>query len=391
MSSKQKSLCLLGATGSIGVSTQDVVRQHRDKFSIHSMAIHSNWKGLLPALKEFGVKRVCVWEESAYKELKKEFQGEVLLGMEGLLELCCDSDISYVVNGLVGSIGCLPTLKALEYGKQVGLANKETMVMAGQIIRNTLDKHPESRLVPIDSEHSAIFQCLAGRPSSEVENLILTASGGPFRKTPKEEFSKITVKEALNHPTWNMGPKITIDSATMMNKGLEVIEAHHLFQMDFEKIEVVIHPSSTVHSFVQFQDGSLMAQLGTPDMKLPILYAMTYPERWPLNIERLDIAKQGTLEFFPPDMEKFRCIKLAYKAGKLGGVAPAVLNGANEVVVDQFLKEKISFNAIPDTLENILENHTKIVEPSLEDCLEADNWARENAMSFLTSQSLKHA
>jgi 1-deoxy-D-xylulose-5-phosphate reductoisomerase len=378
------SISLLGATGSIGTSTLDVVRQHADRFSIHSAAISSNWKALLPAIQEFDIKRVCVWDPASAKELQKNTSIEVLVGMEGLLELACDDQVEYVVNGLVGAIGCEPTLKAIQASKKIGLANKETMVMAGDIINRSLKEYPKSELIPIDSEHSAIFQCLGGRPNSEVESLLLTASGGPFRTLPKEKFQAITKAEALDHPTWDMGPKITIDSATMMNKGLEVIEAHYLFNIPFDRIQIVVHPTSIVHSFVQFQDGSLMAQLGSPDMKLPILYSLTYPERLALNIERINMARLQKLEFFDPDPDKFPCIALAYQAGNMGGSAPAILNAVNEVAVDLFLQEKICFMDIPETIHKVLETATPVEQPTIDDVLLADKWAREKAYAILT-------
>lgn len=379
----KKHIALLGATGSIGNAALKVLRQHPGRFRLASVAAGKQWEKLLPILAEFKVGKACLWDAEAARELKRHWQGKVLTGMEGLLELAADGDADYVLNGLVGSIGCRPTLEAIARGKHVGLANKETMVMAGEVINAALRRHPESRVIPIDSEHSAIFQCLAGRPVSEVEHIQLTASGGPFREWPKARFASIRKSDALKHPTWVMGEKITIDSATLMNKGLEVIEAHYLFGVGFDAIKVAIHPSSIIHSFVQFRDGSLMAQLGCPDMQLPIQYALTYPERWPLAVDRLDMAKVAKLEFFAPDFEKFPCLGLAYQAGALGGTAPAVLNAANEVAVARFLAEEIAFTDIPAVSAAVLGNAEVTPKPGLDDVIKADAWARAAAEEFI--------
>jgi 1-deoxy-D-xylulose-5-phosphate reductoisomerase len=372
-----KRIALLGATGSIGSSTLKVVRQHPDRFRIVAAAVGRRWEKLLPILEEFQIPVAVAYDPDAAESLSKVFKGKVLCGMEGLLALVSDVDVDYVLNGLVGAIGCRPTLEAISHGKTVGLANKETMVKAGALINAALKKHPESSVIPIDSEHSAVFQCLAGRPVEEVESIELTASGGPFRDWPKEKFTSITKADALKHPTWVMGEKITIDSATLMNKGLEVIEAHHLFGVDFDHVHVVIHPRSIVHSMVQFRDGSLMAQLGSPDMQVPILYALAYPERLPLKVRRLELTDIGKLEFFAPDMDKFSCLRLAYEAGRLGGTAPAILNAANEAAVALFLEEKIRFTDIPEILEQVLGRASIGPLSSLEEAVSADEWARE--------------
>jgi len=376
---QKKKIALLGATGSIGLASLKVFRQHPERFNLVGIAAGKQWEKLLPIIEEFKVEFACLWDSDAAAELRKHTTIKVLEGMEGLIELVTHRSVDYVLNGLVGAIGCRPTLEAIYCGKHVGLANKETMVMAGEIINAALKQNPNSRLIPIDSEHSAIFQCLAGRPTEEVENIQLTASGGPFREKAKEDFGSIRKADALKHPTWIMGEKITIDSATLMNKGLEVIEAHYLFGVPFQNIKVTIHPSSIIHSMVQFRDRSLMAQLGCPDMQLPIQYALSYPERWPLNVERLDMAKIAKLEFFPPDFEKFPCLALAYKAGHLGGTAPAILNAANEVVVAKFLAEKIAFTDIPEILTEILASASVKQNPTLDDVLSADKWARQAA------------
>ncbi|HEX2612352.1 MAG TPA: 1-deoxy-D-xylulose-5-phosphate reductoisomerase, partial [Fibrobacteria bacterium] len=341
---------------------------------------------LLPILEEFQVPVAVVFDPAAAEQLSKRWKGgKVIAGMDGLLELVADPSVDYVLNGLVGSIGVRPTLEAIRRGKQVGLANKESMVMAGDLINAALREHPESALVPIDSEHSAIFQCLSGRPVDEVDFVQLTASGGPFRERPADTFAAITKADALKHPTWVMGEKITIDSATLMNKGLEVIEAHQLFGVDFDRVKVVVHPSSIVHSLVQFRDGSLMAQLGCPDMCVPILYALAHPERLALETPRLDLASIGKLEFFPPDFGKFPCLRLAYEAGGRGGTAPAVLNAANEAAVDLFLREKIAFARIPALLEEVLGRASIVPLDSLETAVEADQWARQAAVEAAAS------
>jgi 1-deoxy-D-xylulose-5-phosphate reductoisomerase len=379
----KKNIALLGATGSIGSASLKVFRQHPDRFRLVAVAAGRQWDKLLPIIEEFQVEKVCLWDSAAAAEMRKHTRATVLDGMDGLLELVSLREVDYVLNGLVGAIGCRPTLEAIAHGKHVGLANKETMVMAGEIINEALRKNPASRLIPIDSEHSAIFQCLAGRPVSEVENIQLTASGGPFRERPKADFAAIRKSDALKHPTWVMGEKITIDSATLMNKGLEVIEAHYLFGVDFKDIKVVVHPSSIIHSFVQFRDGSLMAQLGCPDMQLPIQYALTFPERWPLNVDRLDMAKIAKLEFFPPDFDKFPCLGLAYRAGNLGGTAPAILNAANEAAVARFLEQTIAFSDIPRVIAAVLDEAEIKQKPSLDDVIAADAWARKAALRIL--------
>jgi 1-deoxy-D-xylulose-5-phosphate reductoisomerase len=373
----QKSIALLGATGSIGSSALKVIRQHPDKFRIAGVAIGSKVDLLLPILEEFQVPVAVVFDPDAAETLAKKWGGKVIAGMDGLMELVADPSVDYVLNGLVGSIGCRPTLEAIRHGKTVGLANKESMVMAGDLINAALRRHPEAALIPIDSEHSAIFQCLAGRPVEEVDSVQLTASGGPFRERPKDTFAAITKADALKHPTWVMGAKITIDSATLMNKGLEVIEAHQLFGVGFDQIKVVVHPTSIVHSLVQFRDGSLMAQLGCPDMCVPIQYALAWPERLQLETPRLDLATVGKLEFFPPDFDKFPCLRLAFEAGRRGGTAPAVLNAANEAAVDLFLRDLIPFHKIPALLEDVLGRATITELHSIEEAVAADAWARD--------------
>jgi 1-deoxy-D-xylulose-5-phosphate reductoisomerase len=377
-------VCLLGATGSIGSSTLDVIKQHNGRFSLCYAAAHGNVQKMANIAKEYPNAKLALFDKTAALELQKITGKPVLAGMEGLLELVSDSACDLVVNGLTGSVGCEPTLKAIENGKKIALANKETLVMAGAIIKEALKKNPKAQITPVDSEHNAIFQCLAGHKEAEVESLVITASGGPFRELPAEKFQEITLNDALNHPVWSMGKKITIDSASMMNKGLEVIEAHFLFNIPYEQIKVVVHPQSLIHSLVQFVDGSLMAQLGAPDMRIPILCAMAFPQRLPLKTKRLHLPEIQKLTFFEPDFEKFPCLSLAYEAGKAGSTRAAVLNAANEILTNAFIQEKISFLDIPRGIEHCLE---KIPEQSgelnLEKVLLADSAAREEAANLL--------
>ncbi|MGL1934698.1 MAG: 1-deoxy-D-xylulose-5-phosphate reductoisomerase [Fibrobacterales bacterium] len=379
----KRSVALLGATGSIGTSTLSVFDAHPDKFDLYSVAAHSNWKALLAIVKKYDVPNVAMWDECAAKKLSEALGRDVKTGIEAFLEFVSDPAVDVVVNALVGAVGCLPTIKAIECSKVVALANKETMVMAGTVINNLLKEYPQSKIYPIDSEHNAIFQCLADRPISEVSNIQLTASGGPFRELPQEEFENITLERALKHPTWSMGPKITIDSATLMNKGLEVLEAHFLFNIPLDQIHVVVHPQSVVHSLVQFKDGSLMAQLGAPDMKIPIQYSLSYPERWDLPVEQVSLSDLQSLQFYKPDFLKFPCLRLAFEAGEKGGTAPAILNAANEVVVASFLKENITFNDIPQINEKVLNSVEVIENPTLDDVLQADTTARETAQRLI--------
>lgn len=380
-----KKVCLLGATGSIGTSTLDVLLQHSDIFTLHSLAANSSWQKVAEVVRKYKVKRVCMFNEDAAKALKNELGMDVLVGMDGLRELAADPEVDIVINSLMGAVGCLPTITAIECGKHVALANKETMVMAGPVIWDKLAENPKSFITPIDSEHSAIFQCLeGGKREHEVEFLEITASGGPFREWPIEKFENITVADALNHPVWSMGKKITIDSASMMNKGLEVLEAHFLFHIPYEQIKVVVHPQSMVHSLVQFRDGSLMAQLGAPDMRIPIQVALTWPDRLPLETKRLDLPTLAKLTFFEPDFNKFRCLALAFGAGRRGGIVPAMMNAANEVLVDRFLKGNLKFTDIPKYVEMVMEKAPNATgHLSLDQVLEADAEARRMTEGFL--------
>ena len=373
-----KNVVLLGATGSIGTSSVDVILQHSDIFNLYAVAANSSVAKVAEIVRKFKVERVCMFDPNAAKELEKELGMPVLAGMEGLCELAADPKADIIINALMGAVGCLPTITAIEHGKHVALANKETMVMAGPVIWDKLAENPKSFITPIDSEHSAIFQCLSGRPEKEVEFLEITASGGPFREWPIEKFESITVADALNHPVWSMGKKITIDSASMMNKGLEVLEAHFLFHIPYEQIKVVVHPQSMVHSLVQFRDGSLMAQLGAPDMRIPIQVALTWPDRLPLETKRLDLPTLAKLTFFEPDFNKFRCLALAFEAGRRGGIVPAMMNAANEVLVDAFLKGNLKFTDIPKHVETIMKGAPTVTgRLTLDQVLEADAEARK--------------
>ena len=380
-----KNVVLLGATGSIGTSSVDVIHQHSDIFNLYAVAANSSVEKVAEIVRKYNVERVCMFNEAAAKELEDVLGKKVLAGMDGLCELAADPKADIIINALMGAVGCLPTITAIEHGKHVALANKETMVMAGPVIWDKLAENPKSFITPIDSEHSAIFQCLeGGKRESEVEFLEITASGGPFREWPIEKFENITVADALNHPVWSMGKKITIDSASMMNKGLEVLEAHFLFHIPYDQIKVVVHPQSMVHSLVQFRDGSLMAQLGAPDMRIPIQVALTWPDRLKLETKRLDLPTLAKLTFFEPDFNKFRCLALAFDAGRRGGIVPAMMNAANEVLVDRFLKGNLKFTDIPKYVEMVMDKAPNVTgHLSLEQVLEADKEARLMTEGFL--------
>ncbi|MCF7804615.1 MAG: 1-deoxy-D-xylulose-5-phosphate reductoisomerase [Candidatus Marinimicrobia bacterium] len=373
-----KFLTILGSTGSIGVSALKVVDAHPDRFRVTGLSAYSNAELLAEQARQYQPDVVCLVNESKLPELRDALAAEnieILGGRIGLLELAARDDATLVLNAIVGSPGMEPTIRAIEAGTDVALSNKESLVMAGDLIRRKLAEH-DVALYPVDSEHSAIWQCLRGEQLSEVNKIILTASGGPFLNTPARDFKTLTVSQALDHPNWNMGKKITIDSATMMNKGLEVIEAHWLFDIPPDRIEVLVHPQSIIHSMVEFADGSVKAQLGIPDMKVPIQYALLYPEHAPPRWDTLDLASLGQLTFEAADTEKFRSIELAYKALQEGGTLPAVLNVANEVAVYAFLDEKIGFTDIPELVEQALEAHDTTLHPSLEVILETEQWTK---------------
>ena len=375
-----KKISILGSTGSIGKQTLDVVRANKDKFEVVAISANSSVDLLLEQIKEFKPKYVAVYDEVSCMKLKSmipsDINIEILSGMEGLKAISSLDEIDVLLTAIVGMIGLLPTLCAIRNGKDIALANKETLVCAGSLVMSEAKKH-NVNILPVDSEHSAIFQCLNGEKNKEIEKIILTASGGPFRGKKKQDLLHITKNEALKHPNWSMGRKISIDSSTLMNKGLEVIEAKWLFGVDYNDIDVVVHPQSIIHSMVQFIDSSVMAQLGCPDMRLPIQYALTYPDRSVNDFERLDLAKLATLTFENPDLETFPCLKLAYETLKMGGTYSAALNSANEVLVSEFLEDKIGFYDIPYYIEKTLEAHDSIENPTLEEILEVDKWSRD--------------
>lgn len=365
-----KNIMLLGSTGSIGTQTLEVVRANED-MKVVSLAVYQNIDLLEKQIAEFEPEVVCVYQEEKALELKKRLQGKkvtVLTGMEGLTACATVPAGTIVVAAVVGMIGIRPVIEAIQANKDIAFANKETLVTAGHIIM-PLVKKMGVKLLPVDSEHSAIFQCLRGACHREMEKLILTASGGPFRGKTRGELEKVTLRDALKHPNWSMGKKITVDSSTMVNKGLEVIEASWLFDIDFDKIQVVIQPQSIIHSMVEFRDGAVLAQLGTPDMRLPIEYALCYPERRQCMGERLDFMALSAITFEQPDTETFRGLALAYEAGKMGGSMPTVLNAANERAVSLFLREKVPYLAIAELIEDAMGTHQVIPDPSLEDIL----------------------
>jgi 1-deoxy-D-xylulose-5-phosphate reductoisomerase len=381
-----KKISILGSTGSIGKQTLDVVRQHSDKFEIVAISANSSVELLLTQIKEFKPKYVAVYDEVSALKLKSmipsDINIEVLSGMEGLKAIAGLNEIDVLLTAIVGMIGLVPTLTAIRNGKDIALANKETLVCAGDLVMSEAKKYNVA-ILPVDSEHSAIFQCLNGEKNKEIEKIILTASGGPFIGKNKEDLIDVTKNQALKHPNWSMGRKISIDSSTLMNKGLEVIEAKWLFDVAHNQIDVVVHPQSIIHSMVQFIDSSVMAQLGCPDMRLPIQYALSYPNRVQNDFERLDLAKIATLTFEKPDLETFPCLKLAYESLKMGGTYCAVLNSANEVLVNEFLEDKIGFYDIPYYIEKTLEAHNSIEKPNLEQILQIDKWAREYVLGCI--------
>lgn len=371
-----KKITILGSTGSIGTQALEVVQRYPDRFEIAGLSANNNVKLLADQAKHYRVKSVCLSDPANLEELLallKTEDIEVLAGEEGLLELSGRDNVDMVLNGLVGAAGMLPTIQALKSGRDVALSNKESLVMAGSLIMELVKKH-QVNLYPVDSEHSAIWQSLQGENPADVKKLLLTASGGPFRTREKSDFKTITLDDALKHPNWNMGAKITIDSATMMNKGLEVIEARWLFSVAAQDIEILVHPQSIIHSLVEFRDGSVKAQLGVPDMKVPIQYALTYPEHLHADWPTLDLLEIGNLTFEKPDMEKFPCIQLAYDALRTGGSAPAVLNVANDKAVAAYLQKKIHFTDIPGIIDSALEKHEFIPEPNFEQILALSDW-----------------
>lgn len=372
-----KKVAILGSTGSIGINTLEVISEFPDLFNVTALSANTNVELIFKQIKRFEPEIVVMASESAAESLRK-YVGtncKVLSGESGLLELAKNYDYDIFIGAMVGFAGLAPTIEAIKRSKRIGLANKETLVVAGSIIKELVKKH-NAELLPIDSEHSAIFQCLEGEETVYINKLILTASGGPFLNRSKTDFDKITIAEALNHPNWKMGNKITIDSATMMNKGLEIIEAYWLFGIEAERIDVVVHPQSIIHSLVEFVDGSIKAQLSTPDMKLPIQYALGYPKRLNKSYTNTKLPLIQNLTFYEPDYDKFECLKLAHTVLNEGGTAPCILNAANEIAVDKFLKSQIKFSSIPEIIMRALNGIQKINEPDIDAIIECDSKTR---------------
>jgi 1-deoxy-D-xylulose-5-phosphate reductoisomerase len=380
-----RSIALLGSTGSIGVSTLEVVRRFPERFKVHGMVAGRNVKRLAAQIKEFSPQCVSIKDAGdvpRLRELLGKHRVEILSGEKGAIAVATASEAEVVVAAIVGGAGLVPTLRAVHAGKDIALANKEALVMAGEIIVKAA-KESSIRLLPVDSEHSAIFQCLQGNRREEVDRLILTASGGPFLRTPLSRLAKVTVEQALKHPNWKMGRKITIDSATMMNKGLEVVEARWEFDMEPRRIQVVIHPQSVVHSMVRYQDGSIIAQLGVPDMRIPIAYALAYPHRLNGGWKQLELTQHGELNFLPVEKKRYPALKLAYQALEEGGSMAAVLNAANEVAVEAFLARRIGFRDIHRIIEKTMNGHSATYPQEVEAILEIDGWARRRAESLI--------
>jgi 1-deoxy-D-xylulose-5-phosphate reductoisomerase len=381
-----KNLSILGSTGSIGRNALKIAEMFPARFSVKALAAKTNTDLLAKQVEQFAPEIAVVYDENSKQKLKQALAAgsrvEILCGDEGYRAAATADGVNIVITAVVGAAGLMPTLAAIEHGKTIALANKETLVMAGDIVtRKATEKGVQ--ILPVDSEHSAIFQCLQGHRKADLAKILLTASGGPFLNLPAAQFSDISKAQALNHPNWDMGPKITIDSATLMNKGLEVLEAKSLFGVTEDMIEVVIHPQSVIHSMVAYQDGSIIAQLGIPDMRGAIAYALSYPERLPLNQPLPDFSEGQGLTFQKPNLEKFPCLALAFKACKAGKTMPAVLNAANEVAVNAFLKEEISFSDIARIVRLTMDSHTVAVNPELSDIIDADRQARKAAADFI--------
>lgn len=381
-----KSITLLGSTGSIGTQTLEILTHHPDQFRLVGLAAHSNVERLAAQIRQFRPEIAALCDADKLPDLKNAIadldpQPILVAGEAGVVEVARYGDAEAVVTGIVGCAGLLPTIAAIEAKKDIALANKETLIAGGPVVNPLIEKHGV-KLLPADSEHSAIFQCLQGVPEGGLRRIILTASGGAFRDWSVDKLAEVTVADAIKHPNWSMGRKITVDSATLMNKGLEVIEAHFLFGMDYDDIDIVIHPQSIIHSLIELQDTSILAQLGWPDMRLPLLYALSWPHRIYTDWEPLDLVKAGTLTFKEPDHDKYPCMQLAYAAGRAGGSMPAVLNAANEQAVALFLDEKIQYLDIARCIEQTCDRHSpdNCPHPGLEDILTADRWAREEVL-----------
>ena len=381
----KKRIAILGSTGSIGMQALDILRSHPDQFAIEALTAGNNTKELIRQAREFLPNMVVIANEAHYKDVSdalSDLDIKVFSGRESVAQIVGYGEIDMVLNAIVGFAGFEPTVNALKAGKAIALANKESIVAGGELV-NRLAGENHSFIIPVDSEHSAIYQCLAGESSDAVEKIFLTASGGPFRKKNIHALANVSPEEALKHPNWDMGDKISIDSASMMNKGLEVIEAKWLFGLEPEQIEVVIHPQSVIHSMVQFHDGSVKAQLGHPDMRLPILYALSFPGRLPSDYKRFSITDYPTLSFEAPDTKKFRNLALAFEAMKAGGNIPCAMNAANEIAVRAFLEKKIGFLQMPDIIERCMTNITSIAQPGFDDYVETDSEARAMALNYI--------
>ncbi|MFD3260960.1 1-deoxy-D-xylulose-5-phosphate reductoisomerase [Paenibacillus lentus] len=378
-----RKITVIGSTGSIGTQTLDVVRQHPDQFVVEGLAAGTNIDLFIEQVNAFRPKKASIGSKQLAEQVAPLLPAgvELYYGEQGLIEVAAGTDADFVLSAIVGSAGLPPTLAAISEGKTIGLANKETLVTAGHIVTE-LAKQKGVALLPVDSEHSAIFQCLNGESMDDVEQITLTASGGSFRHLSREQLLNVTLEDALKHPNWSMGAKLTIDSATMVNKGLEVIEAHWLFGLPYDRINVLLHPESIIHSFVEYRDGSVIAQLGTPDMRIPIQYAMTYPARFSSASKRLSLAEVGKLHFQEMDYERFPCLRLAFECGKIGGTATTVFNAANEAAVARFMKREIPFLQIETIIETVLSRHTPQLQADLETIQAADRWAREMAASL---------
>lgn len=383
----KKKISVLGSSGSIGVNTLKVVAQFPERFEVVGLAVQRNISLLEQQIRQFHPQMVSVADEILAAELRKRctnLKVEILAGEGGAMQVATHAEADMVVSAIVGFAGLAPTYQAVLAHKQIALANKETLVAAGALIMPEIARH-QGTLLPVDSEHHAIFQCLQGHRRQDLRKILLTASGGPFRQYSQEQLRSVTVQDALRHPNWAMGKKITIDSATLMNKGLEVIEAHWLFDVAFSEIQVVVHPQSVIHSMVEYADGSIMAELGAPDMRIPLAYALCYPEQRAIDVPRLDFTTLKALTFEEPDLKKFPCLQYAYQAGEIGATMPTVVNAANEVAVEAFLQEQIGFTDIPAVISQVMEAH--IVRPLLiiDDVIDADRWAREKSQSLLTT------
>jgi 1-deoxy-D-xylulose-5-phosphate reductoisomerase len=385
-SRERKRIVILGATGSIGESALKVARDIPERMEIVGLAANSNAEKLAAAANETRAQSVCLVDETKIDALQRAlaYKPRIFAGQKGLREIACLTNAEMVLVAIVGTGGLRPALAAIEAGKDLAVASKEILVMAGEIVMREAHDN-DVRVLPVDSEHNAIFQCLEGKSSLDIRRIILTASGGPFRETPQKDFNSIIPEQALKHPTWNMGPKITIDSATLFNKGLEMIEAHWLFGVEMKRVEVVIHPQSIVHSMVEFADGSTLAQLSYSNMCFPIQYAVTWPDRVPNTLPPLDFSKLSKLEFFTPRYDDFPALNLARRAGETGGTLPAVMNAANEVAVAGFLDRQVRFPDIWQIVEEVMNRHTSVAHPDLDAILQADQWARREAQGYVKS------